>query len=79
MKNHGPTNYHQLCIEKVSSFINNFNAGGSKSLNIILSDKTKSVMEANRKRLVSIVKTIIFCGKNNLALRGHRDDGTFDP
>lgn len=36
-------------------------------------------MEANRKRLVFIVKTIIFCGKNNLALRGHRDDETFDP
>lgn len=35
-------------------------------------------MEANRKRLTSIIKTIIFCGHNNFSLRGHRDDGILD-
>jgi len=35
-------------------------------------------MEANKKRLTSIIKTIIFCGNNNISLRGHRDDGILD-
>lgn len=35
-------------------------------------------MENNSKRLVPIIKTIIFCGHNNLPLRGHRDDGILD-
>jgi len=29
----------------------------------------------NRERLVPIIKTIIFHGRQNFALRGHRDDG----
>lgn len=78
LKNHGLTNYHKLCTEKGSSFIQNSNAGGSKFINNIVSDKTKSIMEANRKRLTSIIKTIIFCGHNNISLRGHRDDGILD-
>lgn len=32
-------------------------------------------IKENRERLKPIVKTIIFCGRNNLPLRGHRDDG----
>ena len=78
LKNHDLTNYHKLCAEKGSSFIQNSNAGGSKFINNIVSDKTKSIMEANRKRLTSIIKTIIFCGHNNISLRGHRDDGILD-
>ena len=30
--------------------------------------------EANRAKLASILKTMILCGKQNLPLRGHRDD-----
>lgn len=32
----------------------------------------------NRKKLVPIIKTIILCGKQGLALRGHRDYGPID-
>ena len=31
-------------------------------------------IELNRKKLVSIVKCIVFCGRQNIQLRGHRDD-----
>lgn len=70
LKNHGLTNYHKRCAEKGSSFIQNSNAGESKFINNIYSYKTKSIMEANRKRLTSIIETIIFCGHNNISLRG---------
>jgi len=41
LRNHGSTDYHQLFIEKRSAFLQNFNARGSKSLNIMIDDKTK--------------------------------------
>ena len=31
---------------------------------------------SNRQKLVSIIKTIEFCGRQNVALRGHRDNAT---
>ena len=34
-------------------------------------------IEQNREKLRSILKVIIFCGKQNIPLRGHRDDGQF--
>lgn len=36
----------------------------------------KEIIARNRKALQSIVETVIFCGRNNIPLRGHRDDGS---
>lgn len=47
-------------------------------MEVILNKKIKHIIEANRKRLVPLIKTIIFCGQNNLPLRGHCDDGEFE-
>lgn len=35
----------------------------------------KQIIADNRKRLVPIIKSIIFCARQNIALRGLRDDG----
>ncbi|KAJ8884602.1 hypothetical protein PR048_016459 [Dryococelus australis] len=35
----------------------------------------KKVIEENRKKLTPIMKTVIFCGAQNIPLRGYRDDG----
>lgn len=32
------------------------------------------LIKGNRAKIASILKTIIFCGKQNISLRGHRDD-----
>lgn len=37
-----------------------------------------AIIDKNKKRLVPIVKIIIFSGHNNLPLRGHRDDGQLE-
>ena len=33
----------------------------------------------NRSALISVIDTVQFCAVQNLALRGHRDDGKVDP
>ena len=46
------------------------------SLTYKISSLNKELYEKNFSILKSIVKAIIFCGKQNVPLRGHRDDST---
>ena len=39
-----------------------------------LNKASQKIIEDNRDKLRPIIKTVIFCGKQNIALRGHRDD-----
>jgi hypothetical protein len=56
---------------------NNFIAiqsGESKSIESVLDTKYNEMVERNRGVLVRIVDAIVLCGKQNLPLRGHRDE-----
>ncbi|KAG8182921.1 hypothetical protein JTE90_028743 [Oedothorax gibbosus] len=78
LKYHESTQYHQFSVEKALNFKDTFNSapGSSKQhISYMLDKKKAAVVEHNRKRLKPIVKTILFCARNNLPLRGHRDDG----
>ncbi len=44
-------------------------------LNEYLHNTRYSQVQENRAFLSKIVKTIIFCDRQGIALRGHRDDG----
>ena len=47
-------------------------------INQALNNILKATVQANREKLKPIVKTILLCGRQNIALRGHRDDSTRD-
>jgi len=44
---------------------------------IIVTEKSKQVLK-NRKNTIPIIEAIILCGRQNLALREHRDSGNID-
>jgi hypothetical protein len=44
-------------------------------LHLIDQTRNKQV-EDNRRRILPVIKTVIFCGRQELALRGHRDSGS---
>ena len=46
------------------------------AINIKMSDTRNAIINANRQKLLSIIKTVALCGKQTIALRGHRDDET---
>ncbi|PFX17907.1 52 kDa repressor of the inhibitor of the protein kinase [Stylophora pistillata] len=48
--------------------------GKMLSISEQLSDIHRNTVELNRQKLRSIIKTVVLCGKQNMALRGHRDD-----
>lgn len=48
----------------------------SLEVNNLINTQRRTQVEENKQRLLPIVKTIIFCGRQNIPLRGHRDDGS---
>ena len=40
----------------------------------MVNEKRKGIVARNRQGIKSILRAIIFCGRNGLPLRGHRDD-----
>ena len=48
--------------------------GKSEPINVSLNKECSRRVEENRSKLCSIVKAVIFCGQQNIPLRGHRDD-----
>ena len=45
----------------------------------VLDMQSQELMKSNRLALKSIVECFIFCGKQGISFRGHRDDYTADP
>ena len=39
-----------------------------------LSAETSQILSQNRAKLTSIIKTVVFCAKQNIPLRGHRNE-----
>jgi hypothetical protein len=70
---HTSTEYHKGATVRAAAFCDSI----SRSSTVIkVLDKAHSKQaEENRARLKPIVKTIILCGRQNMPLRGHRDDG----
>lgn len=76
LQNHQKTEYHCLSALRASDFLANFENTSNKSVNVLLDKKKQHTIENNRKRLVPIVKTILFCARHNISLRGHREIGS---
>ena len=58
------------CAETFASVM----AGVQQPVHLQLNNDARERVEQNRLKLTSIVKSVVFCGKQNIPLRGHRDD-----
>lgn len=73
-KKHALLQYHLKSIMDADNFIKTKNNPSEVIINILDSTRAKQVME-NRKNIKPIIEAISMCGKQDLALRGHRDSG----
>lgn len=64
---------HQIAVEKAKAFCNVM-TNQAVSIDQQLSSQRAQIVANNRLKLRSIAATIIFCGKQAISLRGHRDD-----
>lgn len=75
--------YHNQCkyhIEAMScmEYLKREHRGKQLPVNFQIDRENLKQIEANRKKLVPIIQTVIACGRNGWPLRGHRDSGIFD-
>lgn len=73
---HEESQYHQAATKASVAFIALLE-GKRTSISQLVQGKSSKHGKQNRARLHSIVKTIIHCSRQNIALRGHRNE-TFD-
>ena len=75
---HQRLGYHQGCVEASQLFVRSVEEPSRSVDNQVNSQRFVEVQK-NRAAVSSVAKTVIFCGRNGLPLRGHRDDGRIDP
>lgn len=61
-------------IKILFNFQKTFSNPNKVVINIIDTERMKQIKE-NRERLVPIIESIMFLGRQNIALRGHKDYG----
>ena len=67
--------YHQLALEAGIAIIRSVQKP-KETLPYRISTQNQEIFEKNMNALRAIISTIILCGKQNIPLRGHRDDST---
>ena len=72
---HENTKYHINAVAAGKDFLHTYQNPSLDILNRLDAQRLAEVQD-NRQRLLPILKSIVFCGQQNIALRGHRDDGS---
>lgn len=54
----------------------NYESEDQRAVNVLLNNQTMKMIKQNRKRLIPIIKTILFYTHNNLPLCGHQESGS---
>jgi hypothetical protein len=78
LKLHLSLHYHIRSQERADLFLKNMQSSDRNSVINQLDCARKQQSLENRQRILPIVKTVIFCGKMGISLRGHKDDGVMD-
>lgn len=73
---HENNQYHKEAVQGGKDFLRTFYEPSLQIQNQLDSIRAANAAK-NRERLKSIVESIIFLGRQNIAFRGHRDDGAF--
>uniref|UniRef100_H3A901 HAT C-terminal dimerisation domain-containing protein n=1 Tax=Latimeria chalumnae TaxID=7897 RepID=H3A901_LATCH len=78
LPNHKKTDYHKNAITASSDFLQTYQ-DLSKRIDSTFQWSNQAIFDRNKQALSSLVKCVLFCGKQGISLRGHRDDATVDP
>ncbi|CAF3245589.1 unnamed protein product [Rotaria sp. Silwood2] len=73
IKNHLSSKNHKLAMVRATEFIRTFE-NPSSSIDYQLDRNRIEVIEKNKSILLSIIKVVITCARENIALRGHRGE-----
>ena len=74
---HAHLHYHQGAGARLSAFVSTME-NPSLRVDLAVTDESQKLVNRNRSVLTSIIKCLEMCGRQGIALRGHRDDSTSD-
>ena len=74
LKNLSVLEYHKDSMEKMHSFLSCFKNPTTR-IDQSITQTSAAVVSRNRQYIASILRAIEYCGRQGIALRGHRDDG----
>jgi hypothetical protein len=60
LNEHSKSNYHMISSQRAKDFLTNYENGDETAINVLLSNQKREIIEHNRKRLIPIIKTILF-------------------
>ena len=72
---HANKDYHKTAVIRSEQFLKTM-THQQPDIQCHLNQAMASRISLNCQKLHSIFKIIVFCGRQNIALRGHRDDAT---
>ena len=72
---HKAKDYHKTAVVRADEFLQVMK-NQQPSIRHRINQALADTISSNRLKLASIVKTILLCGRQNIALRGHRDNAT---
>lgn len=75
LQTHGNLGYHRTAATKAQGILSTIN-NPERTLLPRLTQHTNEQYQRNLHVLSVIVRAVLFCGRQNIALRGHRDDQT---
>ena len=64
---------HKMSIGVMQSLLSE-KTNEKQPIDMILNKQVSKQVTENREKLVPIIKTVLFCARQNIPLRGHRDD-----
>ncbi|XP_025192657.1 52 kDa repressor of the inhibitor of the protein kinase-like [Melanaphis sacchari] len=73
-KLHSNADYHKLSVIRADEFLKMMDSK-KPDISIAIDSAYKNLVLENRAKLVPIIETIIFCGRQEMALRGDNDSG----
>ena len=72
---HAALNYHVQAEAKLNEFARLYKQPSSRIQNLLTAE-AQATVQRNRAVLTSVAKCVEWCGRQGIALRGHRDDST---
>lgn len=70
---HAKKDYHLTAMTTMEEFLVRYR-NPTQAVGAILEKESRQIMETNQKVIESLLKVVMLCGKQGLALHGHRDD-----
>lgn len=75
-KHQSSSTFHKNAVCSMHTFMSQMK-GNAEKIDVMMNETKRKIIAKNREKIIPILKTVAFCSRQNLALKGHRDDSKY--